>query len=345
MSKITIRRRGKSWQYDVHHDEIGRKRKSGFRTRAAANQAAIEYLKNIEDKLTIDTSVTFSNYYKTWVSINKENSISKNQLQWYNRTLKLFTEKFGERKQLSTITKLDIQSLLNDYGEGRTRESVKKVKNCLTAPLRDAVYEGYIARDPTYRLQIVATEDTQKEEDKFLSIDEYLKLIEYFKSKSHKSYILLFTLAITGARFSEVNNMTMKDLNYKLDKIWLPGTKTKQSAREVSIGKDDLDYIRKAVKLHPQKINGKIFDISNRAALNTYRLALEQIGSKSETTIYALRHTHASFLIANQFDITYISKRLGHVDSNVTLKVYSHLLKEQKDKQDEKLAQIWHKNL
>lgn len=53
------------------------------------------------------------------------------------------------------------------------------------------------------------------------------------------------------------------------------------------------------------------------------RLA-EHIGMP-EVTFHALRHTHASQLIAQGVDIVTISKRLGHAKPSVTLAVYAHM--------------------
>ena len=42
-------------------------------------------------------------------------------------------------------------------------------------------------------------------------------------------------------------------------------------------------------------------------------------------TFHALRHTHASQLIASGVDIVTISKRLGHSKPDITLRVYAHM--------------------
>jgi integrase len=42
-------------------------------------------------------------------------------------------------------------------------------------------------------------------------------------------------------------------------------------------------------------------------------------------TFHALRHTHASALIAAGLDVVKISRRLGHADPTVTLRTYAHL--------------------
>ena len=40
---------------------------------------------------------------------------------------------------------------------------------------------------------------------------------------------------------------------------------------------------------------------------------------------HSLRHSHASALIAAGVDILSVSRRIGHADASITLKVYGHL--------------------
>lgn len=47
--------------------------------------------------------------------------------------------------------------------------------------------------------------------------------------------------------------------------------------------------------------------------------------------IHDFRHSHASNLIANGINIVAVSKRLGHSDINMTLKVYTHLLEKNEE--------------
>jgi integrase len=42
-------------------------------------------------------------------------------------------------------------------------------------------------------------------------------------------------------------------------------------------------------------------------------------------SFHALRHTHASALIAAGIDVVKISKRLGHASPTVTPRIYAHL--------------------
>jgi len=49
-------------------------------------------------------------------------------------------------------------------------------------------------------------------------------------------------------------------------------------------------------------------------------------------TLHALRHSHASALIAGGMDVETLSRRLGHAKSSITLNVYSHFFKPADDR-------------
>jgi integrase len=51
-----------------------------------------------------------------------------------------------------------------------------------------------------------------------------------------------------------------------------------------------------------------------------------------DVTFHALRHTHASQLIAAGIDVVKISKRLGHASPTITLDVYAHLFDKHEDR-------------
>jgi integrase len=59
-------------------------------------------------------------------------------------------------------------------------------------------------------------------------------------------------------------------------------------------------------------------------------------GADMKVTLHALRHTHASSLIAAGVDVLTISRRLGHASPTITLGVYGHLY----SNTDDRAAQI-----
>ena len=63
-------------------------------------------------------------------------------------------------------------------------------------------------------------------------------------------------------------------------------------------------------------------NFSNR----TSRWALKSVGLP-RVNFHALRHKHASQLIAAGIDVVTVSRRFGHANPSTTLNVYSHLFK------------------
>lgn len=59
-------------------------------------------------------------------------------------------------------------------------------------------------------------------------------------------------------------------------------------------------------------------------------------GADMKVTLHALRHTHASSLIAAGVDVLTISRRLGHASPTITLGAYGHLY----SNTDDRAAQI-----
>lgn len=52
----------------------------------------------------------------------------------------------------------------------------------------------------------------------------------------------------------------------------------------------------------------------------------DECGLPREITFHSLRHTHASWLIANGCDLKTLSERMGHADEATTLRIYGHLM-------------------
>lgn len=65
---------------------------------------------------------------------------------------------------------------------------------------------------------------------------------------------------------------------------------------------------------------------SPNALTREWSRALAKIKGVPAVTWHALRHTHASQMLAAGVDIVTVSKRLGHAKPDITLRVYSHLM-------------------
>lgn len=79
---------------------------------------------------------------------------------------------------------------------------------------------------------------------------------------------------------------------------------------------------------------GYIFNWDNFTQAQKLAVLLEKLDIP-KTTFHELRDTHASFLFAQDIDLVYVSKRLGHVNIQTTQNYYLELMPEKKHEQDE----------
>lgn len=322
-----------TWCYDVWIDGK-RKRKSGFSKEREAKEAAKELITEVSKGLDISKESTFKDFYRQWVTVNKKGKITESSFKNYIYALNQFITHFGEDKKLATLSRMEYQGFINWYGETHTQESVRKVNNCLKSALNSAQYDGYIIRNPSYNVSLkdVGKIPAKSEEVKFVSKAEFTKLKEFFKSKNSKSALLLYILAITGARFSEINNLQYIDI--KSNCIHIRGGKTDNAKRDINIPTKDIEHIRSVLSHHPTKIQGDIFKLSHNAVTKQLNKGLAHCNIEKNITIHAIRHSHCSVLLGDGVSVNYVSKRLGHASIAITQQVYAHLLEEQFEAED-----------
>ena len=75
--------------------------------------------------------------------------------------------------------------------------------------------------------------------------------------------------------------------------------------------------------MYPDTVTAKFRDI-----IRNYNAHCQPADRLPEITLHGLRHTAASILIAQNTDISTVSKRLGHSRTSVTLDIYTHAIKE-----------------
>src|SRR5699024_1271445 len=82
--------------------------------------------------------------------------------------------------------------------------------------------------------------------------------------------------------------------------------------------------------------------VTNTSVNNLLKELLVRLNvSNTNLSIDGLRHTHASILLYFDVSILYVSERLGHSNVETTYEHYSHLVKELKDKDQEKTIKIF----
>ncbi|MDT2557153.1 site-specific integrase, partial [Enterococcus raffinosus] len=194
-----------------------------------------------------------------------------------------------------------------------------------------------------------------------LQKDELTKLVHSLDLSNgiNKDWFILL-LAKTGMRFAECLAITPNDFDFEanqlnINKTWdyksaeggFIKTKTDSSVRKIVIDWQVSGLIRPIIeKLPPdepifiEKLpEGRYKRQHNSTYVNYLLSKCRELGI-TEITLHALRHTHASVLLAEGVSINTISARLGHADVGVTQETYAHVLDELKRKDDQKMMSV-----
>lgn len=335
------------WYYDFGY-EGKRYKKKGFKTKREATEAESIAKNKVMRGLIINNKTSFIKYYNDWIKVNKENVVSEKAYATFNNAINQF-KLFLEIENLGDVTLSDLNTtfyrkFIKWYGDTHATETVRKIHNCLKQSIDDAIQEGLIHKDPTYKVMVKGRIPAQKEDEKFMSIENFVNLKKYVSDTPIQSYVFVYILIITGGRFGEVQKLSRSDLDYKNNTIHLPGTKTETSDRTVDIPAADMNMLRKTLSKMPVSLSNQLFNTGvglithNAVSKVLQKFCLEnKIG---KYTLHSIRHTHCSYLLHNDVSIYYISKRLGHKNIKTTMDVYSHLLDEVEQKEREKAVNV-----
>ena len=146
--------------------------------------------------------------------------------------------------------------------------------------------------------------------------------------------------------YGEVCGLEWQDIDFDENTIsinrsrqYIPGMepfdkvpKTERGKRRITISEVAMVILRLhrkeqtelRLKLGSQWVDsGKVLTQWNGLPMNPQTPSLKANGFP-HITFHQLRHTHISLLIANDVDITTVSKRAGHAKVATTLNIYSH---------------------
>ncbi|WP_277287539.1 site-specific integrase [Sneathia sanguinegens] len=305
-------------------------KKRGFRTKKDASDYATNYVKKHTgdiDALFFDVVDEFLEYKKTRVKFYTFVS--------YKTFNNIIRANF-ENKSISKITTRDLAKLFDKINYPETQKLIKAKLNLL-----------FKYAKTYYNLKINIMNDfeydytkTIKKEKEIWTLEDFKKfdeiLINEKKMLQRAYYNLLF---FSGARPGEIAGLTLEDINFEKCTISINKTrisskksnspKNQSSIRTVTIPKFCIKILENVIgKNYPKKEyiftpNGKYSKfLLNR--IKKYNL--------NKITLHGFRHSHASFLIKKGIEITSISKRLGHKNSQITLNTYAHFYHDKTDK-------------
>lgn len=242
--------------------------------------------------------------------------------------------------------------------------SSKTIKNyhaLLSAVLKSAVDEGFRKDNPAYKMRMTRG---VKRENVFLTPTEFSTLLHFIPERYRR--MILF-LAGTGLRWGEMSALTWGDVNLygnpptvRVTRAWkkakggplLSYPKSSKSRRSVSLFPDLVAIMGEPgasdewVFAAPQgghMWHGSFYSRIWRTAVvkasdaeACRAVGLEPL--RREPTVHDLRHTHASWLIAQGIPLPYIQARMGHESVTTTVGVYGHLVADAHDQMASAIA-------
>lgn len=342
------------WEYRItYRDNHGKKRersKRGFKTKALAKAAAQQVELELNTTSADLLDITVLDYNKRWSDIYKKPHVTPKTWKTYTKNFKHIERFFGDRK-LKSITHTFYQQILNEFAKTVAQSTLEKFHYQIKGACKMAIRDGII-RDNFAEGAIVKAQKSGKQEyEKFMEEDEYLNYLQIAREKiKHSSYFTTFLIGVTGLRFAEAQGLTWKDIDFKngyinIDKTFdysiskdFGPTKNEQSIRVVPIDKKSLEIL----KIYQENYyeDNELGRICFGASNNASNKAIKRVTGENYTN-HSLRHTYASYLIYKGVDLISVSKLLGHENLNITLKTYAHQIESLKEKNDNRVKEIF----
>ena len=343
-------KRGKSIRAVVSVMDHGTRRKvsktfSGKRPKKEAEDWALHMEVDKADNRQILTSnMLFSDYFEKWYKQYKTTEIRASTMRTYVSCKTTIQQLYPDIK-LSQLTYRLLQDRLDDYAKNHKKVTVHGVMHKIKASLKDALFDGYIPKDIFSRLKAHGLPSTH---DNVLSATEFETLSKFLYAHWSDDIHYLATLIAleTGMRISEVLMISKEEVFPEFNMIYVKKshsdadpedtrTKNAQSKRKVKITPELSAILVKALK----NVDGRIFTMGMSDLEKKQEALMDKLGIK-RITFHGLRHSHVSYLLYKGLSLEYVAKRVGHIDTTTTQKVYAHLLKEQEHSEDKKAIDI-----
>ena len=355
MASIRRRRRARTdvWLVD-YRDAAGRRHRLTAPTKEGAENLLAERIRDRQHPalLSPDREITLAEYKDRWLAVIT-GEISPRTLQGYTQQLRLHVLPAFGRMRLRDISRGMIKIFLaQKRAAGLSKNTVRIIRTTLSVVLSDAVDDGIILANPALSLGRRGRGRADK-----LSVADRMRSIRAMSEEQIGAFLaaaeaytpvyapLFVLLEQAGLRPGEAFALQSKDLDFVSGHIRveralsgrrIEPTKTGR-ARRVDMSKVLAKVLR---RLHVERRREKlergwknmppwVFCTEAGTPLDESRVrkhfaeALRHAKLDS-FTLYDLRHTFASQLLARGVPITYVSAQLGHANPAITLQFYAH---------------------
>ena len=339
-------------------DESGKRRqmvRRGFEFErdaiAARDKAIAAYEKSLE---VPRDDRPFATVFRSWLQQHGSTHWGKLTLEINERRAEYAIRKFGDvpiQKLTAERIERDLAELLQAGGRnGRplSGKTVREISALTNQCLAKAVRWKIIERNP---MEFVDRPKVRRPEAEFLEADEYERLLN--RVRDTRYYGMITFLAASGVRRGEALALRWSDVDLRTDTVVISKSlsetrgglelKTPKSGkmRRVRISGVTMQVLLK----HRDQIEeekrffGPGYNDQNLVfptptgdfyvpSQVTNRISEFMREAAIKASMHKLRHYNASTMLSKGVPIPVVSKRLGHANSQITLNVYSHAMRE-----------------
>jgi integrase len=250
-------------------------------------------------------------------------------------------------KRISTVTRGDIQWLMRQIADGKTKVDVKtrphgrsivrggkgtasRTIGMLGGIFTYAVREGMIPDNPVRMVK----RWKDRRLDRYLSQEELENLGNALSEaeaggENRKAIAIIRLLALTGARRGEIVNLAWDEIDFDKGMLRLRDSKTGQKI--IPVGKSALAILASQPRTADSGLVFPADRLAHKGAARTHFQGIDAIWHRvrvkaklPDVRLHDLRHTAASIAVANGASLPMIGRILGHADTKTTQR-YAHL--------------------
>lgn len=272
-----------------------------------------------------------------------ERGVSPHTLSNYTRDVNRYTRWLAAagKSDLATVSATDVEAYVADLRRGvdgarpLAASSAARALTVARGLHRFGVEEGVLPADTAAE---VSPPSAGEKLPDTLSIGEVATLLDACPTEQPlglRDKALLETLYATGARVSEVLDLSVDDATAAIDTegiLTVTGKGSKQ--RLVPLGRHAQDAIEAYLvrgrpvfatgKSHALFLNRRGGALSRQSAWTVIKQAAERAGIDKEISPHTLRHSFATHLLEGGADVRSVQELLGHA-SVTTTQIYTHV--------------------
>lgn len=258
-------------------------------------------------------------------------------------------------KKIAESLRIPYIQLFEDVKAGDTLSTgtIAQHHRLLSTILKTAVQWGLMYENPCQRVE---PPKAIHKKGVTLSVEDTLRLFAYLEDAPKKYKTAVTVLLYSGLRKGELFGLKWSDLEFSTGRmtisraveylpvkgLFLSGPKTESGKRTIILPLPAVIALRE-YKKHQNQIRlavgdrwedtGFIFTKDDGTLMHPDSLAnwfsnFVKANNLPHVTLHSLRHTNASLMIASGIDLATVSKRLGHADTSITARVYTHAIQE-----------------